>query len=230
LSRPFPFSIRLAPPLLVAEFASEQRVLSWALSHPGFQTARRVAWLEVRNKDLPESVDPLAHIASLMDEAGLSDAVTLVTSRDIRCHHLAQETVEGWSAACLATVGLSNGERVGTRCAEPVWVPGTINLLVHVSEPLSEAAFVETVSIVAQARTAAVLDAGVVRAGLAVTGTGTDCIAVAAPSTGEGARFAGLHTAVGEAVGRAVYRAMEEGIAVWKKDFAALVVRSAAAE
>lgn len=228
-----PFSLRLAPPLLVAEFAREQRMLSWALNHPGFQTARRVAWLEVRNKDLPESVDPLAHIERLMAGAGLADAVTLVTSRAISRHHLASETIEGWTAACLATVGLSNGERVGTRCSEPVWVPGTINTLVHVSEPLADAALVETVSIVAEARTAAVLGSGVRRAGLAVTGTGTDCIVVACPVSeggGEGARFAGLHTAVGEAVGRAVMRAIEEGIAIWQQDFAALVTRSAAAE
>lgn len=225
-----PFALSLTPPLLVATFSRAQAMLSWSLNRPGFQEARRVAWLEVRNKDLPEAVDPMTYIDRLMAERDLSDAITLVTSRSIARHHLAQETVEGWTATCLATVGLSNGERVGARCTGPVPQPGTVNTLVHVSQPLFEAALVETVSIVTQARTAAILEAGVHREGRIVTGTGTDCIVVAAPASGEGARFAGLHTAVGEAVGRAVYRAIAEGVAVWREDFDALTSRSAAAE
>jgi adenosylcobinamide amidohydrolase len=214
----------------VATFPDEQTMLSWSLNRPGFQQARQVAWLEVRNADLPLGVDPMAHITCLTADAGLTDAIVLVTSRSVARYQAVQETVEGWTATCVATVGLSNGERVGTRCREPVRIPGTINLLVHVSRPLSEAALIETISIVTQARTAAVIGAGVMRAGLAVTGTGTDCIVVAAPGTKQGAQFAGLHTAVGEAVGRAVTRAMEEGIALWQQDFAALGRREAAAE
>lgn len=204
-------------------------MLSWSITRPGFQVARRVAWREVRNADLPPSEDPATSIARLMADAGLADAVTLVTSRDIRRYHLAQSTIEGETASCLATVGLSNGERVGQRCSEPVWLPGTINVLLHVSRPLSEAALVETVSIVTEARTAAVLDAGVHRAGVAVTGTGTDCIVAASPVGADGARFAGLHTAVGEAVGDAVCRAVREGIAVWQRDFSGIARRTRSA-
>ena len=49
--------------------------------------------------------------------------------------------------------------------------------------------------------------------------TGTDCIAVAAPLSGEPAQFAGKHTALGEAIGDAVYRATAEGIREWRVDF-----------
>lgn len=188
-----------------------------------------MAWLEVRNADLPAGEDPVAAIAARMHRAGLSDAVTLVTSRSVASYQLHRVTVDDWTVTCLATVGLSNAERVGSRCAEPVRLPGTINTLVHVSQSLSDAALIETVSVVTQARTAAILDAEVRRAGVAVTGTGTDCIVVAAPM-GEGARFAGTHTAVGEAVGRAVYRAIAEGVALWQRDYAALLQPDAAAE
>jgi adenosylcobinamide amidohydrolase len=205
-------------------------MLSWSLTKPGFQDASRVAWLEVRNADLPPSVDPLVSIARMMDSAGLQDAVTLVTSRNIARYHLSQATVDDETATCLATVGLSNGERVGERCTEPVWLPGTVNTLVHVSRPLSQGAFVETVSMVAQARTAAILDAKVFRAGIAITGTGTDCIVVSAPKGADGALFSGMHTAIGEAVGKAVYRAIAEGTEVWRRDFAALVGGEDAAE
>ncbi|WP_333794420.1 adenosylcobinamide amidohydrolase [Hyphomicrobium sp.] len=218
-----PFTITCRRPWLVASFDAPHDMLSWSLTKPGFQVAQRVAWLEVRNADLPPAEDPLHVIANLVADAGLVDAVTLITSRDITRYHVARSAVEGEVAVCLATVGLSNGERVGRRCAEPVWLPGTINTLVHVSTPLSQAALIETVSIVAQARTAALLEAAVQRAGVAVTGTGTDCIVVAAPACGgEGARFAGLHTAIGEAVGDAVFRAVSEGARVWQEDFVAL--------
>jgi adenosylcobinamide amidohydrolase len=45
------------------------------------------------------------------------------------------------------------------------------------------------------------------------TGTGTDCIAVAAPQGAEA--FSGLHTALGEAIGQAVLRAVGKGAQVW---------------
>ena len=70
-------------------------MLSWSLTRPGFQVARRVAWREVRNADLPASEDPIDSIRRLMADDNLADAVTLITSRDITRHHLAQSTVEG---------------------------------------------------------------------------------------------------------------------------------------
>jgi adenosylcobinamide amidohydrolase len=43
--------------------------------------------------------------------------------------------------------------------------------------------------------------------------------------------FAGLHTAIGEAAGDAVYRAIREGVAVWQADWsAAMACRKPAAE
>lgn len=194
-------------------------MLSWSLTRPGFQTATTVVWLEVRNADLPPSLDPATAIEAQMQAAGFEDAICLVTSRDVTRHHLAQRTVEDVRATALATVGLSNGERVGERCKEPVPLPGTMNVLVHVSQPLSQAALIEAVSIVAQARTAAVMDCGIRRAGVAVTGTGTDCIVVASPLARDGARFAGMHTAIGEAVGDVVYRSVREGTSVWRADW-----------
>lgn len=221
-----PFAISCTPPHLVATFEAPQTMLSWSITRPGFQTARRVAWREVRNADLPPAEDPLVSIRRMLAEAGLEDAVALVTSRDIRRYHLAQSSIEGVTATALATAGLSNGERVGSRCREPVLLPGTVNVLAHVSQPLAEPALIETISIVTQARTAAIMEAKIERAGVLVTGTGTDCIVVAAPEEGRsGALFAGLHTAVGEAVGDAVYRAIREGVAVWQADWAEAIAR-----
>lgn len=220
-----PFTIACQPPLLVASFREPQSILSWSITRPGCVTARQVAWLEVRNADLPPAVDPLVSIRQRFADAGLEDAVGLVTSRDIRRHHLAQRTVEDITATALATAGLSNGERVGARCTEPVLLPGTINILLHVSRALTEAAQIETLSIATQARTAAIMDLGVERAGVRVTGTGTDCIAVASPQMAPAECFAGLHTALGEAVGAAVYDVIREAVEVWQQDWAAAMAR-----
>ena len=217
-----PFTIDCRPPFLVASFFEPHEMLSWSLTHPGKRIAREVVWLEVRNKDLTVNTDPATLIKEKIAAEGLEDAIALVTSRNIARYHTAQAVVESDTATCLTTVGLSNGERVGMRISEPVRLPGTINTLVHVARPLSEAAFLETLSIATQARTAAIIEAQVQRAGVEVTGTGTDCIVIAAPPGEDRACFAGLHTALGEAVGNAVYNAIAAGIETWKQDFDAL--------
>lgn len=219
-----PFTIDCRPPFLVASFFEPHDMLSWSLTHPGRHVARRVAWIEVKNKDLCPNTDPVALVERMLAAEGLDDAVALMTSRNILRHHAVQSVVEEETATCLTTVGLSNGERVGSRIAEPVPLPGTINTLVHVARPLSEATFLETLSVATQARTAAIMDANVERAGRIVTGTGTDCIVIAAPRgpASDRARFAGLHTAIGEAVGHAVYQATQAGIETWKPDFRAM--------
>jgi adenosylcobinamide amidohydrolase len=219
-------SVKLEPPFLLATFPVPHRVLSWSMLRPGFHTAHRVAWLEIHNRDLPHDVDAGQLIRDRVGAAGLDDAVVFVTSRDIHRHHLERVAVETERATCLTTVGLSNSERVGVRLHQPPPVAGTINTLVQVSRPLSEAALIEAVSIATEARTAAVLDSGERRQGVAVTGTGTDCIAIAAPLGDDAAVFAGKHTAIGECIGAAVYKATTEGIRAWRLDFAALMARS----
>lgn len=203
----------LGRPWLIAEFGAPCRVLGWALNRPGFSEARRVVWREVRDADLGQDFDAGRWLGEELAGRGLADAPAMLTSRDIGCHVLRRAEVEGAAAACLATVGLSNGERVGARARPGRGLWGTINLALLVSTPLTAGAMVEALSIAVEARTAAVLDASPARPGGAITGTGTDCAVLAAPP-GEGA-FAGLHTPLGEAIGRAVYEAVRRGADDW---------------
>ncbi len=217
-----PFKIECHRPFLIATFPQPNSMLSWAIIRPGYQTASRVVWMEVQNKDLPEHLDATQLIETRLEAADLSNAVGLITSRDICQHHIAQTTIEDVVATCLTTIGLSNGERVGMRSTTPVPLPGTINTLVHVSLPLTQSALLETMSVITQARTTAIIDSGVRRDGVAITGTGTDCVVVAAPIGETSHRYAGLHTAIGEAVGNCTYRAIADGIQTWMIDFKAL--------
>lgn len=214
-----PFTIHCFRPVLAAEFREPQDILSWSLTRPGFVRARSVAWLEVRNADLTLDVDPAALLRDRLARAGYGEAVQMMTSRSVEKHHFATRRSGEAHAACLATVGLSNAGRVGER-AQMTMPAGTINLLVHINRPLSVAAHLEAMSIAAEARTAAIMELGLNVEGRAATGTGTDCIAVSAPAGEQGgaASYAGLHTAIGAALGGAVYDAVSEGGRLWVRE------------
>ena len=205
--------IILDRPWLELELGADARVLSWALTRPGFVAARRILWREVRNADLPEDLDVRTWFQGELAARGALDAVAMLTSRDLDAFETAEATVEGITAVCVATVGLSNAERVGTRMDRSGKDWGTINIALHLDLPLSDAALLELMSVATQARTVAVMEAGHrLPTGLA-TGTGTDCIAVAAPAGDT--PFAGLHTPQGEAAGRAVHAAVARAARIW---------------
>lgn len=207
--------VTLARPWLVADLGAELRVLSFAPHRPGFARADRIVWRELRNADLTPDVDVEAWVAAEMARNGHGQSVGMLTSRDVTRFVRTEACVEGHRVAALATVGLGNAERVGHRQHRSPEAEGygTINVAVQLATGLSEAAQIEALTIATEARTAAVIEAGLRFKQGAVTGTGTDCIAIAAPA-GTGA-YAGLHTALGEALGAAVFRAVAEGAADW---------------
>lgn len=200
-------------PWLIVEFGAPQRVLSWALNRPGFVTASRVVFREVRNRDLPEDLDALAWLEGALDRAGFAGVPALLTSRHVAAFCQTRAVVEGVVADCVATVGLSNAERIGHRQVFDPARFGTINIAIRLSCGLTEAGQIEALTIATEARTAAVIEAGLDLPEGRATGTGTDCIALAAPPGDLG--FAGLHTAAGEALGRAVFDAVAAGCADW---------------
>jgi adenosylcobinamide amidohydrolase len=224
-----PFSVEVDAPWLLVGFRERQRMLSWAVTRPGFRIADRVAWLQVRNADLSVGVDPADVLAERMNRQGLRGAIGLMTSAPIERYHASTVVREGVLAACVVTLGLSNAERVGRRRPAvrndgvTAAATSTINALCCVSVRLSAPAMVEAVSVATQARTVAVLaqafepEAG---SGL-VTGTGTDCIVIASPLGGPEQRHAGLHTAVGEALGAAVLEATGAAMEEWLQGTAA---------
>jgi adenosylcobinamide amidohydrolase len=206
--------ITLAERVLSVRFSDRQRMLSWSLTRPGAVTTHTVAWLKVDDADLPIDVDPATVLRKRLEAAGHADAVQLMTSRDVRKHHQARHAFGAAKAFCLATVGLANAGRVGAaqRSHEQA---GTINLVAQIDQALDDAGLLEAMSIAAQARTAAVIDLGLKRDGLLVTGTGTDCIVVACPSVGPRQTYAGLHTDIGRAIGAVVYDAVLAGGQEW---------------
>ena len=208
-----PARLHLARPWLRFDLGGPQRVLSWALNRPGFQTASEIVWREVRNADLPKELDVETWFAAELGAQGAAESIGFLTSRTIDRYHYTEARCGDVRACAVATVGLSNAERVGVRQPPHPLSYGTINVAVQVNTALTEAGQLEAMSIAVQARTAAVMDAEVLLQGGRATGTGTDCVAVAA-APGD-VPYSGLHTETGEALGRAVYDAVAAGAAEW---------------
>lgn len=211
------FDIACERPWLVLRLPTPHRVASWSLNRPGLVEASLVAWRQVGTHELAPDLDPAAFLAGALDTAGLGGAVGLITARDVGAFvHRAAE-VEGVRAECIVTAGLNNGERVGRRHGEGPALAGTVNIFCRAGVALTEAALLEAASLVAQARTVAIMEAGYRRPGgrHAVTGTGTDCIVMAAPADGAPQAYAGMHTALGEAIGACVLEATRVAVAEW---------------
>lgn len=132
-------------------------------------------------------------------------------------HTQAYFAQSGIWARCIATVGLNNALRIGDPPTSAAPYAGTINVLLQTSVPLTDLAAIEALSIVAEARTVAVLEGGIrstAGSGFA-SGTGTDCIAIASPresDTMEPLPYAGKHTVLGHLIGVSAYKAVAMGV------------------
>jgi adenosylcobinamide amidohydrolase len=212
------FAFECRPPWLLARFRSPQRIVSWSLNRPGFVVSDTVAWLQVKNADLPIGLDPKSLLESRLGDEGLGDAVALMTARDIRAYEVASAGEGDRAVETMVTLGLGNAVALDpagrphavAREAEPV---GTINALVACSQPLGDGALLEAISVATVARTAALLTDG----GRAI-GTGTDCIAIACPVAEKREIFAGLHTEIGTNIASAVFRATRDGRRAWERE------------
>lgn len=215
-------SVTRAPGWLVARFAVDHAVVSWAVVGGGLRTAREVAWLQVSNGDLPPELDAVEYLRGRLADAGLADAVGLLTTRRLDSYLDVTVEHDDATARCLATVGMGNALRAG----DPPGLSrfGTINLLCQVSTPLSLEARLEALALAAEARSLAVREAVLpsTRTGRPASGTGTDCIVIAAPAEGAPAAYAGKHTAIGHVIGAAVYQATQRGIEDGLREWAAL--------
>jgi adenosylcobinamide amidohydrolase len=154
-------------------------------------------------------MDPAAHVAELAASLGLAGAgVGLLTAASVT--DVVEREDEGVRVA--ATVGL----RVPTWAAvppgtvdreiSPIWRPGTINIIVSVPVPLGDAAYVNAVITATEAKTQALLEAGI-----RATGTASDAICIAAPTAGEPEDFAGPRSLWGARIARAVHAAVHDG-------------------
>jgi len=193
--------------------------LSHAPYRGALRAARSVVIHETRNDELTLDVDPITLLAQRMaaiDPRG----VGMLTSRRVAAAVVRAAAAEDHRAVALVTAGLSNAVRVGDTPG-PLAGWGTINIACHIDVPLSTPALIEALTIAAEARTTAVLEAHVRsrRSPSDATGTGTDCIAILAPRRAHArAPYAGKHTTIGYVIGEAVLHASSIAIANWQAE------------
>ena len=87
-----------------------------------------------------------------------------------------------------------------------IWRPGTINVIVSVPVPLGDAAYVNAVITATEAKTQALLEAGI-----RATGTASDAVCIGAPAAGGQEDFAGPRSVWGARIARAVHAAVLAG-------------------
>jgi adenosylcobinamide amidohydrolase len=192
--------------------------LGWTLIGGGRGQARCAFWYSVSGNELAPEVDAKVFFEDRRKErVGDIQGVGFLTGCKLAGFVEKRQERGDLTVRCVTTVGLRNALRIGDPPCATAILPGTINILLQTSCPLSECASIEALSLVAEARTLAVLEAHVpsgIGHGIA-TGTGTDCIIVASPLSSSDdceAVYAGKHTVLGHLIGSCVYDAVSHGI------------------
>ena len=189
-------------PLLVWRLPAPMRAIASA-PHGGGLGVRR--W--VLNAQVPASYarrDPDHHLGRLAVSQGLAGrGVGLLTAADVRAYR----TGHDGGVSVSATVGLGHPIKAAAdpaECRQNVLV-GTINLVAFLPEKLSDAALVNAVATVTEAKTQALRDMG-----LDATGTATDAVVLLCPTDGRTSDFGGPRSAWGSRLARAAYAAVAQ--------------------
>ena len=178
------------------------------------------AW--VLNAQVPpgyDRLDPVAHLRALASGAGLEGpGVGLMTAASVEDRRHAADG--GAEAVVTAGIGVRGWAAVPGAGGVAAPRPGTINIIVSLPVPLTDAALVNAVATATEAKVQALVELGA-----DASGTPTDAVCVVAPSpTGNGARtsagsspapesFAGPRSLWGARLARAVHRATYEACA-----------------
>jgi adenosylcobinamide hydrolase len=150
-------------------------------------------------------MDPASHLRDIAGQLGLrGEGVGMLTAVDTR--RVSTASVD--EVRVDATVGVTH----------PVWAagsgvisdhtsPGTINIVARLPVRLVDAALVNAVATVAEAKAQALWDAGI-----AATGTASDALCVAVQPDGPVWEFGGPRSEWGSRLARAVHNAVMAGL------------------
>ncbi|GAA0597258.1 hypothetical protein GCM10010174_10830 [Kutzneria viridogrisea] len=152
--------------------------------------------------------DPDRHVAELAAAVGLTGTGTgLLTAVDVR--HVVAVSDSGVHAAVTTGVGAHPTWAATPEAAPDRVHAGTINTVCWCPVRLSEGALVNAVATVTEAKTQALVEAGVPG-----TGTCTDAVVLLCPTSGPAEQYGGPRSRVGSALARAVHRAVAAGLLV----------------
>jgi adenosylcobinamide amidohydrolase len=208
--------VTLKAPWLEMDLGHRHQVAGWPIIGPSWGMAATIVWLQVKDADLPADGTPESYFQERARADRIEAEIGLMTAAELSRFACERASNAAMEVTALVTAGLTNGESVQPSAANPPserWHAGTVNIALHTAVPLTQAAMFEALSIVAQARTAAIMDLGIsLIDGRKLTGTGTDCIVVAAPAGPHALKHCGLHTALGRLIGETTYSATRRAV------------------
>lgn len=191
-------------PFLVVRLPEGARVLSSAPVGGGLGERRWVLNAQVptdyARTDLAAHVDELRRAAGLPPHGG----VGLFTG----AHVPGATTHDCGGVRAIATVGVSEPEWAAAPAKAAATTFGTINVIVWVPVALAPAALANAVITATEAKTQAMVEAG-----LPGSGTATDAVCIACPGSGAEEPFAGPRSVWGHRLAVAVHATVAEGIA-----------------
>ena len=197
-------------PVLLWRFAEPMRTVSSGVLGGGLGLRDWVLNAQVSlNYDRP---DPDQHLHEIAAGLGLdpTSGIGLMTAARVR--QLTSATDGG--VRCDATVGLSYPTWAAAPADTPTpaqrWRPGTINLVCLVPIALADAALVNAVATATEAKSQALMEAGI-----PATGTASDAIVIACPASGPAEPYAGPRSTWGARLARAVHAAVADGTSHW---------------
>ncbi|MEV7009428.1 adenosylcobinamide amidohydrolase [Streptosporangium sp. NPDC051022] len=192
---------------LLWEFGPGRRAISSAMVGGGIGP---VGW--VLNAQVPGGYSRMDPVEHLLEMAPPGPGVGMLTAAAVDRFTRASDG----GAEAVATVGL----RVPTWAAAPdgvpdpelapVYLPGTINIVVTLPVAMTDAALVNAVMTVTEAKSQALIEEG-----FPCTGTASDAVCVAVREEGPRELFGGPRSTWGARIARAVHDAVRRGAHEW---------------
>jgi iron complex transport system ATP-binding protein len=120
------------------------------------------------------------------------------------------------SMLVMISAGVSNAVDAATAHKQADWIPamGTINIWVFIEGKLPEAAYVQAVMTVTEAKAKALHDEQILdlASGTIATGTSTDSVLIASSQAGISYPYAGTITPLGKELARLVYEGTRDAL------------------
>jgi adenosylcobinamide amidohydrolase len=213
------FELKQTPAHIWVGFSAEHPVLSSAVYNGGACAASNILIMKVAENfkgkkqiaQTPENT--LAEYCRQLRLGGTT--VGMMTSATMDSFRRVTRLSQGVEISVMVTAGTSNACCAGDRAAWRKFQindnpTGTINIIIITNATLSDAAMVESVMVVTEAKTVAMRKLGIksMVSGAMATGTGTDAIAVVNGIGPEAIHYCGKHVLFGEMLASAVIEAI----------------------
>ncbi len=213
-----PVEVVLKDKTLIINLSESSPIISWAPFNGGLTEANCIFNHECEHfeeNDLGEIFDDIINRYNLP-----YNAIGLITGANVSRYQEAFLQRGSLWVHAITTVGLNNVRTAGDSAdvaSDPLVIkPGTINLILSCNALPHVSGLIEAVHLATMAKTSAIIEAGVKskKSNQPATGTGTDCVVVA--GSGEvNENYCGMHTVLGEMIGKVVKEIISKGIQNW---------------